>query len=72
MNAKMLCVGAVAAVCVVVLASSRVLAQSAAPDPAPVDSLPSGDVAGRLDGVTEQVQAMQADVDKLKKFKFSG
>lgn len=30
------------------------------------------DDAGRLESLTEQVQALQADTDKLKKFKFSG
>lgn len=27
---------------------------------------------GRLDGITEQIQVLQSDTDKLKKFKFSG
>jgi phosphate-selective porin len=30
------------------------------------------DVAGRLEGMTEQLQALLGDVDKLRRFKFSG
>src|SRR5262249_30253652 len=30
------------------------------------------DVAGRLESLSEQVQTLQGDTDKLKKFKFSG
>lgn len=30
------------------------------------------EVEGRLEGMTEQLQTLQADTDKLKKFKFSG
>jgi hypothetical protein len=35
------------------------------------DAAPA-DIAGRLDALTEQLQTLQTDTDKLKRFKFSG
>jgi hypothetical protein len=46
--------------------------QSEADDTTAVDPSPEGDVGGRLESITEQLQTLQADTDKLKKFKFSG
>ena len=42
--------------------------------PAPADSAvaPDVDLEGRLEPLVEQVQTLKSDVDKLKKFKFSG
>ncbi len=52
------------------------LAQSsedaAAESPAPADSVTAEEVKGLLDGLTEGVQTIQSDVDKLKKIKISG
>lgn len=38
----------------------------------PSQELSSDDVASRLESLSEQVQTLQGDTDKLKKFKFSG
>jgi phosphate-selective porin len=51
------------------LAALAVLAGTAS---AQADSLTVGEVAGRLEGLVEQVQTLQADTDKLKKIKVSG
>jgi hypothetical protein len=47
--------------------SSTTWAQDAASESAGAD-----DTAGKLESMTEQLQTLVADVDKLKKFKFSG
>src|SRR5262245_23645626 len=46
-------------------------AQEAATPPAN-DAAKTEELQGKLDGITEQLQTLQADTDKLKKFKFSG
>ena len=40
--------------------------------PAADDAAKGEEMHGRLEGMNEQVQTLVADVDKLKKFKFSG
>jgi len=49
--------------------SLQARAQEATPDTSVVTR---AELQGLLDGMTEQMQALQADTDKLKKFKFSG
>lgn len=62
---------AVAAGLAIGLAAAEVRAQEAAAPPAAADEQLE-EVRGRLDGMTEQLQTLQTDTDKLKKFKFSG
>lgn len=50
------------------ITAPRASAQGENPAPAPE----AEDVQGRLEGMVEQVQTLVADVDKLKKLKFSG
>ena len=52
-----------------VLLSTPALAQEGT---APDAAAQLEDLRGKLDGMTEQVQTLQTDTDKLKKFKFSG
>jgi hypothetical protein len=47
-------------------------AVSAEPVPTGAGGESESEIQGRLEGVTEQVQVLQSDTDKLKKFKFSG
>ena len=42
------------------------------PSPSDADATNLEEVKGKLEAVTEQIQTLQADTDKLKKFKFSG
>lgn len=51
-----------------------VAAVAAAEDPAPVDTalVTRSELQHQLEGMTEVLQTQQADLDKLKKFKFSG
>ena len=51
------------------LLTSPAFAQST---PASDQAPPDESTAGKVESLTEQVQTMQADVDKLKRFKFSG
>jgi hypothetical protein len=46
-------------------------AQEGATPPAD-EAAKTEEMQGKLDGITEQLQTLQADTDKLKKFKFSG
>ena len=59
---------------VVVLGLAMLLATPVlAQEGAPADSAsPTEDVQGKLEAMNEQLQTLQADTDKLKKFKFSG
>jgi hypothetical protein len=62
----------VAALALVTSATApRAVAQGGA-DTSTASASSEQDVQGRLDGMVEQVQTLVADVDKLKKFKFSG
>jgi len=45
-------------------------AQSAPDSPAPTPA--PDEITGRLESMTEQLQTLQSDMDKLKRFKFSG
>jgi hypothetical protein len=38
----------------------------------PTEPAPSSDIGGQVEGMVEQVQTLQSDMDRLKKFKFSG
>ena len=53
------------------LAAAEGRAQEPGAQPAAADAQME-EVRGRLEGMTEQLQTLQADTDKLKKFKFSG
>lgn len=56
------------------LAIGLTAAEGGAQEPAaqPADPATQEDMQGKLDGMSEQLQTLQADMDKLKKFKFSG
>src|SRR5690242_8725341 len=54
------------------LAAEPDSAAAAPASPAPAAAPADADVIGRLDALTEQMQALQSDTDKLKRFKFSG
>ena len=53
------------------LAAAAASAQEPAAAPAQTDAQ-TEELRGKLEGITEQLQTLQADTDKLKKFKFSG
>lgn len=55
------------------VAMSVVTSASLAQNTPPADEAPSDEsTSGKIESLNEQVQVMQTDVDKLKKFKFSG
>lgn len=47
-------------------------AEEAATEEASAEAPTTEELAGKLEGLTEQLQVLQADTDKLKRFKFSG
>src|SRR2546426_11588982 len=53
-----------------VLAAGRAQAQEASASDSIANRL--GELTGRIDGMNEQLQTLQTDTDKLKKFKLSG